>query len=103
MSDAVVRTAAVDLKLCFAGAAATDAAGQARHGGVLGDEARKQVLELGEFDLYLAVGAVGVLGEDVENELRSVEYFEFSHVGDGTKLRGIEVLVEDEDIGPELH
>ena len=44
---------------------AADPAREARHGRVLLDEARQQVLQLGEFHLDLAVAAVGPLGEDV--------------------------------------
>ena len=57
--DPVAHAAAVDLELRLAGAAPADAAGEARERVVAADEARVEVLELGELDLELAVGATG--------------------------------------------
>ena len=39
-------------------------------------EARQRVLELRQLDLQLAVPAAGTLGEDVEDELRSIDRLE---------------------------
>ena len=88
--------AAIDLELGFAGAAATDAAGQAAHTGVLVVEPGQVVAQLGEFDLKLAVAALRVLGENVEDELGAVEDPEFTGIGDGSQLARLKVLAEDD-------
>ena len=66
--DAAAREAAVGLELRLAGAAGADAAAEALE--VLPHPAhpRQVVFELRELDLELALGAHGVLGEDVEDE-----------------------------------
>ena len=65
MGDAIAHPAAIDLELRLARSAAADAAGQPREGLVPAHQARQEVLELGQFDLQLAVGAARALREDV--------------------------------------
>ena len=103
VNDSVARPTPIDFELGFAGPASAYAAGEARHRGVLRHEPGKQVFELCEFDLYFAVGALGVLGEDVQDQLGAVKHFQLGHVGDGPELRGIHILVEYQDVGGELH
>ena len=72
--DAAAREAAVGLELRLARAARADAAAEPLE--VLPEAAhpRQVVLELRELDLELALGADGVLGEDVEDQLRAVDH-----------------------------
>ena len=65
MGNAIAHPAAIDLELRLARSAAADAAGQPREGLVPAHQARQEVLELGQFDLQLAVGAARALREDV--------------------------------------
>ena len=76
--DAVARQAAVGLDLGLARATGADAADAAARAETL--EVRPQaahaghvVLELGQLDLELALGRVGVAGEDVEDQRGAVE------------------------------
>jgi hypothetical protein len=101
-ADAVAQTAAVGLQLGFARTAAADTAHQARHGGPLAEQARQDVLELRQFHLDLAVESMGATGEDVENQLAAVDHLEVGELGDGADLGWREVLIEDEQGGPEL-
>jgi len=93
--DAFFRAAAADFELRLARAAAADAAGEAREGVVFLGEAGERLLELGELDLELAVARLGVLREDVEDELglRSMSLRSVL-VGDRSGLRRGELAVE---------
>ncbi len=71
--DPVAGQPAVGLDLRLAGAARADAAAEALEVGPQAAHAGEVVLELGELDLELAVGAVGVTGEDVEDDRRAVD------------------------------
>ena len=75
--DAVAREAAVGLDLGLAGAAGADAAAEAGAEALevrpQAAHAREVVLELGELDLELALRAVRVAGEDVEDDRRAVD------------------------------
>ena len=71
--DAADETAAVDLELGLAGTAGADAAALLAEVGAAAAQARQAVAELGQLDLRLALLAVGVLGEDVEDHRGAVE------------------------------
>ena len=60
------------------------------------------VLELGELDLELPLGADGVLGEDVEDQLRPVDDAGREGVLEGALLGRIELVVDDQDVGPAI-
>src|SRR5204863_9737537 len=66
--DPVADAAAINLQLGLAGSAAANPSGQAGQRVAAADQPRQQVLELGELDLELAVGALRPLREDVEDE-----------------------------------
>ena len=65
--------AAVGLELRLARAAQADAALLPLEVGPAADEARRQVLELRELDLQLALGAARALREDVEDQAHAVD------------------------------
>ena len=71
--DAAPRHPAVALELRLARAARADAAAEPLEVLPHAPHARQVVLELRELDLELALGADGVLGEDVEDQLRPVD------------------------------
>src|SRR3569833_4444712 len=99
----IARATPVDLELRLAGAAAADAAGQARHHRVLLDQAGQGVAQLRELDLELAVSARRVLREDVENQHRSIEDLELGRLADRARLARRQIGIEDHDLGAELH
>ena len=71
--DAVAREAAVGLDLRLAGAPRADSAAEALEVGPQPAHAREVVFELGQLDLQLALGAVRMRGEDVEDHGRAVD------------------------------
>ena len=76
LGDPRADAAAVGLELGLAGAAQADAAvgaALAAHGVAPAAQARQQVLQLRELDLGLALAALGVLGEDVEDQGGAVD------------------------------
>ncbi len=58
--------------------------------------ARQVVLELGELDLELPLGAGCMLGEDVEDQLGAVDDPGGEGVLERTLLHGVELVVDDE-------
>ena len=60
---------------------------------------RQVVLELRELDLELPLGADGVLGEDVEDQLRAVDHARLERVLEIPLLRRIELVVDEEALG----
>lgn len=85
----------VDFQLGLTGASPTDAPGESREPGIEIGETGEVVFELSELYLELSVTALGVLCEDVEDELCSVDDFQLGEAGDGSGLGGSEVVVED--------
>ena len=71
--DAVAREPAVGLDLRLARSARADAAAEPLEVRPQAAHAREVVLELRELDLQLALGAVRVPGEDVEDHARTVD------------------------------
>ena len=63
---------------------------------------RQVVLELGELDLQLALGAARVLGKDVENQLRSVDDAGLQQVLEAALLSGVELVVDQQRLGTGL-
>ena len=64
--------------------------------------ARQVVLELRELDLELPLGADGVLGEDVEDQLRPVDDARLERVLEVALLRRLELVVDDQRLRAEL-
>jgi hypothetical protein len=71
--DPKVDLAAIGLELSFARAPGSDAAAKLRHSATASGEAGQLVFELREFYLELAFAGLGMAGEDVEDELRTVD------------------------------
>ena len=63
---------------------------------------RQVVLELCELHLQLPLGRDGVLGEDVEDQLRPVDDSGREGILERLLLRRRELVVDDEDVGLEL-
>jgi succinyl-diaminopimelate desuccinylase len=59
---------------------------------------RQVVLELGELDLELSLGTNGVLGEDVEDQLRPVDDARVERVLERALLSRVELVVDQEDL-----
>ena len=93
MIHPVARAAASDLEGGLAWPATADAAGEAGERVVLLPEARQAVLQLRQLHLQLAVTALGALGEDVEDQLGTVDYLEIALLGDRRGLRRGELAV----------
>ena len=90
---------AVALELRLAGAAGADAAAEALEVLPHAAHPRQVVLELRELDLQLSLGADGVLGEDVEDQLRAIDDARREGVLERPLLGWIELVVDDEDVG----
>ena len=71
--DAPHDAAAIDLELGLARATGADAAGLLAEARALAAQAGQPVAQLGQLDLGLALVAVGVLGEDVEDHRGAVD------------------------------
>ncbi len=64
--------------------------------------ARQVVLELGELDLQLSLGARRVLREDVEDQLRTIDHACVERVLQEPLLRRIELVVDQQALGARL-
>jgi succinyl-diaminopimelate desuccinylase len=104
--DATARQTAVRLELRLARAARADPCAEAAGAApetleVLphSPHPREVVLELRELDLELSLGADGVLGEDVEDQLRAIDDPRLERVLERSLLRRAELVVDDEHLG----
>ena len=100
--DPVAGQAAVGLELRLARAARADAAAEALEVLPHAAHAGQVVVELRELDLELPLGGHGVLGEDVEDQLRAVDHAGVERVLEEALLRRIELVVDDQALGFEL-
>ena len=89
------------LELRLAGAARADAAAEPLEVLPHPAHARQVVLELRELDLELALGADGVLREDVEDQLRPVDDARLERVLEVALLRRLELVVDDQRLRAE--
>ena len=89
----------VGLELGLARAACADAASQPLEVLPHAAHALHRVLELGELDLELALGGVGVLGEDVEDDGRAVDDPHLERVLERPLLAGRELVVAGDHLG----
>jgi len=101
--------ATVGLDLRLAGAACADppatgdpSARLPRHGLAPTTQPGEHVLHLGERDLGLALLALGVLSEDVEDERRPVDHLDLDDVLEVDQLGGAELPVTDEGVGADV-
>src|SRR5690606_20959004 len=79
-----------------AGGPAADLAGQVA---TPASEPGQQVLELGELDLGLALAALGVLGEDVEDQRGPVDDLDLDDLLEPAELARGELAVTDHGVG----
>ena len=96
--DPATRDPAVGLELGLTGAARADAAAEALEVLPQAPHPREVVLQLGELDLELPLGAHGVLGEDVEDQLGPVDDARLEGVLEGPLLHRSELVVHDEHL-----
>ena len=101
MSSEIRRRAepAVGLELALTRAPRAHAAAEALEVLPQAAHAREVVLELRQLDLELALGGDGVLGEDVEDQLRAVDDARLQGVLEPPLLRRRELVVDDEHLG----
>ena len=106
LGDLGVDPAAVGLDLGLTGATATDAVtaggtatGLAGEVATPAAEALLHVLQLGQLDLRLALLALGVLGEDVEDQRGPVDDLDLDLVLEVAQLAGRELAVADDGVG----
>ena len=105
--DASPGDAAVGLELRLTGAARADSCADRSHAAAETLEVlphaphpRQVVFELRELDLELALGAPGVLSEDVEDQLRPVDDACLERIFKRSLLRGVELVVDEQYFGP---
>src|SRR5205823_6923929 len=96
---AAPRDPPVALELRLARAARADAAAEPLEVLPQAPHPRQVVLELRELDLELALGAHGVLGEDVEDQLRSVDHARLERILERTLLHRAELVVDEQHLG----
>ena len=106
LGDAGVDPATVELDLgltrsarAHALAAGGLATGLARHRLTPATQARQEVLQLGQLDLRLALPALRVLGEDVEDQRGAVDDLDLDDVLEGAALARRELGVADDGVG----
>ena len=106
LGDLGVDPAPVGLDLGLTGAAATDAVtaggpatGLAGEVATPAAQALLHVLQLGQLDLRLALLALGVLGEDVEDQRGPVDDLDLDLVLEVAQLAGRELAVADDGVG----
>jgi hypothetical protein len=90
---------AVTLELGLARTARPDPAAEALEVLPHAPHARQVVLQLSQLDLQLALCTHGVLGEDVENQLRAVDDTRLEHVLERTLLHRAELAVDEQHVG----
>ena len=88
----------VRFQLGLARTSRADSAAQPRHLHAVAGQPRQQVVQLGEFHLQAAFPGVGARGEDIENQLGSIDDFRVERLFQVALLGGSQVVVEDHDI-----
>ena len=63
---------------------------------------RQVVFQLRELDLQLPLGASGVLGEDVQDQLGAIDDARLERVLEGPLLRGVELVIDEQHLGARL-
>ena len=99
--DATLDATAVDFELRFARTARADATGLLREPGARTAQPRQAVAQLRQFDLRLALLAVRVLGEDVEDHRGAIERGAAEQLLEIELLRRSELVVEDDGVAVE--
>ena len=99
--DAFSDESSVDFELLLAGATGADASLNAFEVAPHGFEPGKGVLELGELDLELGLGGSGARGEDVKDELGTVNDLDAGELLEGSTLGGSEVAIGNDNVGVE--
>src|SRR6266487_306526 len=97
--DAPTRQAPIGLELRLTRASRPDSTAQALEVLPQAAHAREVVLELRELDLELALRAHGMLGEDVEDQLRPVDDPCLEGVLERSLLHRAELAVDEEHLG----
>lgn len=92
--------AAIRFKFLFAGAACPDASAESREKHAVTGEARKEIIQLGQLDLQLSFAASRPPGENIENQLGTVDHFQVEYFFEVAKLGGGQIIVKDHQIGP---
>src|SRR5262249_46240600 len=100
LHDPATCEAPVRLELRLTRAARADAAAEPLEVLPHAPHPREVVLELCKFNLKLPLGAHGVLGEDVEDQLRPVDDACLKSVLERALLRRAELVVDDEHLRP---
>src|SRR5437660_1176976 len=98
----VTHAAAINLELCFAGAASSNSTHQSRHLDSRAGKAREHILQLRKLNLNLSFAALRTLGEDVEYKLGAINDFQVGRFIDHANLGRRQVLIEDDDVGAQL-
>ncbi len=99
--DPLSNAAAIDFQLGLSGAARTDTSAQPRQVLPMAGQARQEVLELGQLDLQLARLRTSTPGEDIQDELSSIDDFDVEPVLEIPLLRRSELVVENYECGPD--
>ena len=100
---AVARATPINLELGLTGPPTADASRESGQRDVRAlREPRQPVPELRQLDLELAVAGGRVLRENVEDELRAIDNAQLHACSQVARLRGRQVLVDDDEINVAL-
>jgi hypothetical protein len=89
---------AVRFELRLARSAGADSTAEARHRDSAAGQAGQQIGELRQFHLQLSFAGSGAAGEDVENELRSIDDAAIQFSFEVPLLRRREFVIEDDQV-----
>jgi len=103
LRDPVSDMASVGFQLRFTGTAQSDPTALPLELGVDGHEPRKQIGELRQFDLELALAGGSPTREDVENELRPINHAALERFLEVSNLQARQLAVHDDHVRLRLH
>ena len=92
--NALADVTAVRLEFGLAGAARADAAAETGHGLAHAGKPRQQILILRQLHLQPALGRLGTLGKNIENEGAAIQNRRLCQLLKRTDLRGRKVIIE---------
>src|SRR6185437_13815022 len=102
--DAIAHSPAIGFQFCFPRPAASDTSSETGKSRILADnQARQHVLQLRQLDLNLALARLRALRKNIEDQLRTIDYFQVRGVGNRSHLCRLQLPVENQCVSADLH
>lgn len=67
------------------------------------NQSRQHVLQLRQLDLNLALARLRALRKNIEDQLRTIDYFQVRGVGNRSHLRRLQLPIENQCVSADLH